>query len=71
MARKGAERAAERAENEEMREMVLGAPKRMLEGAKRMIGVGAVSDKEPKAITKTEKSVTISPAKKKRGGGAC
>jgi hypothetical protein len=54
-----------------MREMILGAPKRMLQGAKRMIGMGAVSDKEPKAITKTEKSVTISPAKKNRGGAVC
>ena len=71
MARKGAEKATERADNEEMRDMILGAPKRILQGAKRMIGMGAVSDKEPKAITKTEKSVTISPAKKKRGGAVC
>jgi len=71
MARKNAEKAANVSENEEMRDMILGAPKRILQGAKRMVGMGAVSDKEPKAITKTEKSVTISPAKKKRGGAVC
>ena len=70
-ARMQAEKNAERAENEEMREMILGAPKRLLQGAKRMMGMGAVSDKEPKAITKTEKSVTVAPATKKRAGGAC
>ena len=72
-ARMQAEKNAERADNEAMREMILGAPKRILQGAKRMIGMGegAVSDKEPKAITKTEKSVTISPAKKNRGGAVC
>ena len=71
MARKNAEQAANVSDNEEMRDMILGAPKRILQGAKRMIGMGAVSDKEPKAITKTEKSVTISPAKKNRGGAVC
>jgi len=73
MARKAAEQAASVSDNENMRDMVLGAPKRILQGAKRMIGMGegSVSDKEPKAITKTEKSVTISPASKKRGGKVC
>jgi hypothetical protein len=72
MARKGAEKASERAENEEMRDMVLGAPKRIFEGAKRLMGMGegSVSDKEPKSITKTEKSVTVTPSKK-RGGAVC
>jgi hypothetical protein len=70
-ARMQAEKDAERADNEAMREMILGAPKRLYQGAKRMIGMGAVSDKEPKAITKTEKSVTVAPATKKRAGGAC
>jgi len=69
-ARMQAEKNAERAENEEMREMILGAPKRLLEGAKRMIGMGQSSDKEPKSITKTEKSVTVTPGKK-RGGAVC
>ena len=69
-ARMQAEKNAERADNEAMREMILGAPKRMLQGAKRMIGMGAVSDKEPKSITKTEKSVTVTPSKK-RGGKVC
>jgi hypothetical protein len=70
MARKNAEKAANVSENEEMRDMILGAPKRILQGAKRMIGMGSVSDKEPKSITKTEKSVTVTPSKK-RGGAIC
>jgi hypothetical protein len=70
-ARMQAEKDAERKENEEMRDMVLGAPKRIFQGAKRMLGMGAVSDKEPKAVTKTEKSVTVSPVPKKRGGKVC
>jgi hypothetical protein len=70
-ARMQAEKNAERADNEEMREMILGAPKRIFQGAKRMMGMGAVSDKEPKSVTKTEKSVTVSPVPKKRGGKVC
>jgi hypothetical protein len=70
-ARMQAEKNAERADNEEMREMILGAPKRIFQGAKRMLGMGAVSDKEPKSVTKTEKSVTVSPVPKKRGGKVC
>ena len=72
MARKGAEKATERADNEAMRDMILDAPKRILQGAKRMIGMGegSVSDKEPKSITKTERSVTVTPSKK-RGGKVC
>jgi hypothetical protein len=70
-ARMQAEKNAERADNEEMREMILGAPKRVFQGAKRMLGMGAVSDKEPKSVTKTEKSVTVSPVPKKRGGKVC
>jgi len=70
MARKSAEQAASVSDNEAMRDMVLGAPKRLIQGAKRLMGMGegSVSDKEPKSITKTERSVTVSPANKKRGG---
>jgi hypothetical protein len=70
-ARMQAEKNAERKENEEMSDMILGAPKRIFQGAKRMLGMGAVSDKEPKSVTKTEKSVTVSPVPKKRGGKVC
>jgi hypothetical protein len=69
-ARMQAEKNAERADNEAMREAILGAPKRLYQGAKRMMGLGESSDKEPKSITKTEKSVTVSPGKK-RGGAVC
>jgi hypothetical protein len=61
--------AREKAENEEMRNMVLGAPKKLLEGVK-----GFFSPKSSKGsgtVTETEKSVTVSPSGKKRGGRAC
>ena len=55
---------AERAENEAMRETVLGAPKRMLQAVK---GLFKGEEKPAGSVTKTEKSVTVAPAKK--GGG--
>jgi hypothetical protein len=61
--------AREKAENEAMRNMVLGAPKKLYEGVK-----GLFSPKTPKgsgSVTETEKSITVSPAGKKRGGRAC
>ena len=60
--------ANEKAENEAMREAVLGAPKRMLKGIKNLFG-----SKTPRgsgSVTETEKSVTVTPAKK-RGGRVC
>ena len=69
-------RDMEKAENEAMRESILGAPKRAFESMKGLIkGMGAVTNKEreilekssPGSVTKTEKSVTVTPAKK-RGG---
>ena len=60
--------ANEKAENEAMRNMVLGAPKKLMEGVK-----GFFSPKAPQgqgAVTKTEKSVTVTPSKK-RGGKVC
>ena len=57
---------SEREENEAMRGAILGAPKRMMEGFK-----GIFSKKAPEgSVTKTEKSVTVTPAKK-RGGRVC
>jgi hypothetical protein len=61
--------ANEKAENEAMRNMVLGAPKKLMEGVK-----GFFSPKTSKgsgSVTETEKSITVSPAGKKRGGRAC
>ena len=61
--------ANEKAENEAMRNMVLGVPKKLMEGVK-----GMFSPKAPQgqgAVTKTEKSITVSPAGKRRGGRAC
>ena len=55
-----------REENEEMRNAILGAPKRMMQGIK-----GLFSPKTPDgSVTKTKESVTVTPAKK-RGGAVC
>ncbi len=72
--------AREKAENEAMREAILGAPKRLMESVKGFFkGEGQTTEKEsemmgkmqkPKSVTKTEKSVTVTPGKK-RGGRAC
>ena len=61
--------ANEKADNEAMRNMVLGAPKKLMDSVK-----GLFSPKAPQgqgAVTKTEKSITVTPAGKKRGGRAC
>ena len=60
--------ANEKKENEAMRESILGAPKRAYEAVKGMFS----SPSKPPAgsVTKTEKSVTVSPAGRKRGGSA-
>jgi hypothetical protein len=61
-----AEKNAEKAENESMRESILGAPRRAYEAVKGMFGSAT-----PPAgsVTKTEKSVTVTPGKKR--GGKC
>jgi hypothetical protein len=61
--------ANEKAENEAMRNMVLGAPKKLYEGVKGLFG--SKPSQGQGAVTKTEKSITVSPAGKKRGGRAC
>jgi len=60
--------ANEKAENEAMRNMVLDAPKRLYEGVKDFLS--PKSSKGEGSVTKTEKSVTVSPGRK-RGGRAC
>jgi hypothetical protein len=61
--------ANEKAENEAMRNMVLGAPKKLMDSVKGLFGSKAPQGQG--AVTKTEKSITVSPAGKKRGGRAC
>lgn len=58
--------ANEKAENEAMREAILGAPKRLMEGVKGLFG----SKPSSESVTKTKESVTVTPAKK-RSGGSC
>jgi len=63
-----AEKAAEKAENEATREAILGFPKRIYQGVK---GLFTSPEKKPGSVTKTEKSVTVSPAKKRGGSVEC
>jgi len=67
MARKGAEKASEREENEAMRDTILGAPRRLLKGVKQMFNGTPPSG----SVTKTEKSVTVTPSKKRGGSVEC
>lgn len=53
--------------NKAMRESILGAPKRLLEGVKSMFSKEA----PPGSVTKTEKSVTVAPSKKRGGRVKC
>jgi len=66
-ARRGAEKSSEAAENEAMRDSILGAPGRLIEGAKRLFSRTPPSG----SVTKTEKSVTVAPAKKRGGSVKC
>jgi len=65
-----AEKNAEREDNESMRDSILGAPRRAFNAVKGMFGS---SDQPPPAgsVTKTEKSVTVSPGKKRGGSAMC
>jgi hypothetical protein len=65
-------REIQRKENEEDREAILGFPRRMYEGAKKLFSgtpaPAASAAKTPGAVTETEKSITVAP--RKRGGSA-
>jgi hypothetical protein len=59
---------AEAAENKAMRDSILGAPRRMFDAAKSLFkGKEAPSG----SVTKTEKSVTVTPSKKRGGSVKC
>jgi hypothetical protein len=61
--------AREKAENEADRKMITELPKRLYEGAKSLFTT--TPSKPPQgSVTKTEKSVTVAPAGRKRGGSA-
>jgi hypothetical protein len=60
--------ANEKAENEADRKLITSIPKRLYEGAKSLFS----APKPPEgSITKTEKSVTVAPAKKRGGSAKC
>jgi len=60
--------ALEREENEAMRNMIPNAAKKAVDAMKGLFGS---KSKGEGSVTKTEKSVTVTPAGKKRGGRAC
>ncbi len=60
--------ALEKEENEAMRNMIPNAAKKAVDAMK---GLFSPKSKGEGSVTKTEKSVTVTPAGKKRGGRAC
>jgi len=59
-------------ENEAMRDAILGAPGRMIDRVKGFLGgVGNKPDLPAGSVTKTEKSVTVAPGKKRGGMVNC
>ncbi len=60
--------ALEKEENEAMRNMIPNAAKKAVDAMKGLFGS---KSKGEGSVTKTEKSVTVTPAGKKRGGRAC
>ena len=55
-------------EDMNMAKAIRSIPSKLYEGAKGMLGFGSSTPKPAGSVTKTEKSVTVSPANKKRGG---
>ena len=55
----------------DMAKAIRSVPRKLYEGAKSMMGLGTSASKPPAgSVTKTEKSITVAPGKK-RGGSAC
>ena len=56
-------------EDMDMAKAIRNIPSKLFQGAKSMMGLGSPAPKPAGSVTKTEKSVTVAPASKKRGGG--
>jgi len=56
-------------EEMDMAKTIRSIPRRLFRGAKSMLGIS--DDKAPGSVTKTEKSVTVEPAKKRGGLATC
>jgi hypothetical protein len=56
-------------EEMDMAKAIRSIPRRLFRGAKSMLGIS--DDKAPGSVTKTEKSVTVEPAKKRGGLATC
>jgi NAD(P)H-dependent FMN reductase len=55
-------------EEMDMAKAIRSVPRKLYEGAKSMLNIGSSTPKPAGSVTKTEKSVTVTPANKKRGG---
>ena len=56
-------------EDMDMAKAIRNIPSKLFQGAKSMLGISSTPPKPAGSVTKTEKSVTVAPASKKRGGG--
>ena len=66
------EKEQERRDNEGMRDAIMGAPGRAISRIKGFLGgIGDKPDLPSGSVTKTEKSVTVAPAKKRGGSVKC
>lgn len=66
------EKEQERRDNEGMRDAIMGAPGRAINRIKGFLGgIGNKPDLPSGSVTKTEKSVTVAPAKKRGGSVKC
>jgi hypothetical protein len=55
----------------DMAKAIRSVPRRLYQGAKSLLGGMTGADKAPGSVTKTEKSVTVAPAKKRGGSMKC
>jgi hypothetical protein len=55
----------------DMAKAIRSVPRRLYQGAKSLLGGMTGADKAPGSVTKTEKSVTVAPAKKRGGLAKC
>jgi len=62
----------------DMAKSIRAIPRKLVEGAKGLFGIGSMTDKEQKllekpagSVTKTEKSVTVTPGRKRGGSVKC
>jgi hypothetical protein len=55
----------------DMAKAIRSVPRKLFEGAKGMLGFGSSTPKPAGSVTKTEKSVTVAPGRKRGGSAKC